>query len=475
MTSKFQLLIDGEHREGSDGAAVDVINPATGDSLGQVAYGSSADIENALAAARRGLNSWQAVPAWERGRILKDAAGIIRRDADRIARILTLEQGKILSQARDEVHRAADFIEWGGEQARRIAGRIVPGRQAGQRIEVQPHPIGVVAALTPWNFPMALAAKKFAGALAAGCAIICKPSQETPGCVLAMGEALLEAGVHPAALAVVFGDANQVSTQLIESPVIAKITFTGSIPIGKKLAAAAGLHMKPVTMELGGHAPVIVCGDADPEATAELLARAKFTNAGQICLCPSRFLVEESIAERFARRFAEVAKGLKVGDGLDPTTDVGPLANERRVEAISRLVDDARERGATILAGGGRLGECGFFYAPTVLREVPDDAAVLHEEPFGPIAPILPFSDEEAMLEAANGLEFGLSAYVFTRDGRRQRRLVDALQYGAVSVNGSLTHLPETPLGGWKDSGIGTEGGIEILEPYTITKHVNLA
>lgn len=474
MASKFQLLINGKGRESSRGVSVDVINPATGESIGKVAYGSPADLEAALETARRGLQSWQAVPAWERGRILKDAAGIIRRDADRIAQMLTLEQGKILAQARDEVHRAADFIEWGGEQARRIAGRIVPGRQAGQRIEVQPHPIGVVAALTPWNFPMALAAKKFAGALAAGCAIICKPSQETPGCVLALGEALLEAGVHPAALAVIFGDANQVSTQLIESPVISKVTFTGSIPIGKRLAAAAGLHMKPVTMELGGHAPVVVCSDMDPEATAELLARAKFTNAGQICLCPSRFFVEESIAERFAARFAKVAANLKVGDGMDPATEVGPLANQRRVEAIARLVDDARDRGARILAGGDRVGNRGYFYAPTVLMNVSDEAALLHEEPFGPVAPILPFRDEEVMLEAANGLEFGLSAYVFTHDGKRQRRLVDALQYGAVSVNSSLTHLPEAPLGGWKDSGIGTEGGIEILEPYTVTKHINL-
>ncbi|MGO7076642.1 NAD-dependent succinate-semialdehyde dehydrogenase [Rhizobium johnstonii] len=474
MSSKFQLLINGKSLEGSEGVAVDVINPATGESIGKVAYGSPADIEEAIETARRGLRSWQAVPAWERGRILKDAAGIIRHDTDRIAQMLTLEQGKILAQARDEVYRAADFIEWGGEQARRIAGRIIPGRQAGQRIEVQPHPIGVVAALTPWNFPMALAAKKFAGALAAGCAIICKPSQETPGCVLALGEALLEAGVHPAALTVVFGDANQVSTQLIESSVISKITFTGSIPIGKRLAAAAGLRMKPVTMELGGHAPVVVCSDVDPEATAELLARAKFTNAGQICLCPSRFFVEESIAERFAARFAEVAGNLKVGDGMDPATEVGPLANERRVEAIARLVDDARDRGARILAGGNRVGNHGYFYTPTVLTNVSDEAALLHEEPFGPVAPILPFRDEEAMLDAANGLEFGLSAYVFTHDGKRQRRLVDALQYGAVSVNSSLTHLPEAPLGGWKDSGIGTEGGIEILEPYTITKHVNI-
>ncbi len=474
MSSKFQLLINGMGREGSEGVAVDVINPATGESIGKVAYGSPADMREAIETARRGLKTWQAVPAWERGRILKDAAGIIRRDTGRIAEMLTLEQGKILAQARDEVHRAADFIEWGGEQARRIAGRIVPGRQTGQRIEVQPHPIGVVAALTPWNFPIALAAKKFAGALAAGCAIICKPSQETPGCVLAMGEALLEAGVHPAALAVVFGDANQVSTQLIESPLISKITFTGSIPIGKRLAALAGQHMKPVTMELGGHAPVVVCRDVDPEATAELLARAKFANAGQICLCPSRFFVEESIAERFTARFAEVAANLKVGDGMDRATQVGPLANERRVEAIVRLVDDARDRGAQILAGGDRVGSRGYFYAPTVLSNVPDEAAILHEEPFGPVAPILSFRDEEDMLKAANGLEFGLAAYVFTHDGRRQRRLVDALQYGAVSVNGSLTHLPEAALGGWKDSGIGTEGGIEILEPYTITKHVNI-
>ncbi|WP_071207916.1 NAD-dependent succinate-semialdehyde dehydrogenase [Agrobacterium vitis] len=474
MTSKFQLLINGKNREGSEGVAVDVINPATGESIGKVAYGSPADIAEAIETARRGLQSWQAVPVWERGRILKDAAGIIRRDADRIAQMLTLEQGKVLAQARDEVDRAADFIEWGGEQARRIAGRIVPGRQAGQRIEIQPHPIGVVAALTPWNFPMALAAKKFAGALAAGCAIICKPSQETPGCVLAIGEALLQAGVYPAALAVVFGDANQVSTQLIESPVISKITFTGSIPVGKRLAAAAGLHMKAVTMELGGHAPVVVCRDVDPEATAELLVRAKFTNAGQICLSPSRFFVEESIAERFATRFAKIAANLKVGDGMDPASEVGPLANERRLDAIARLVGDARDRGARILAGGDPVGNRGYFYAPTVLTNVPGEAALLHEEPFGPLAPILPFKEEEAMLEAANGLEFGLSAYVFTHDGMRQRRLVDALQYGAVSVNGSLTHLPEAPLGGWKDSGIGTEGGIEILEPYTITKHVNI-
>lgn len=474
MTSMFQLLIDGTSREGSEGTTVPVVNPATGEAFGEVAYASSRDLDEALRAAQRGLKSWQAVPPWERGRILKDAARRLRDDIDRIAHVITREQGKPLAEARVEIERSADFLEWGGEQARRIAGRIVPGRVSGQRIEIQPHPIGVVAAFTPWNFSMALAAKKFAGALAAGCSIICKPSQETPGSVIEMAKALLAAGVHPAAIAVVFGEADQVSTQLINAPEVAKITFTGSIPIGKRLAAAAGAVMKPVTMELGGHAPVIVCGDVDPEATAELLVHAKFMNAGQICLCPSRFFVEASIAERFATRFVELAAALRVGDGTDPRTQMGPLANERRVAAIAALVEDARMRGATILTGGRRIGERGNFYAPTVLTDVPPNAAILHEEPFGPVAPILPFTDEAAMLAQANGLEFGLSSYVFTHDEARLRRLVDALRYGVVGVNGGLTHQPEAPLGGWKESGIDTEGGIEILDPYQITKHVNL-
>jgi succinate-semialdehyde dehydrogenase/glutarate-semialdehyde dehydrogenase len=410
----------------------------------------------------------------ERGRILKDAARRLRDDIERIAHVITREQGKPVAEARIEIERSADFLEWGGEQARRIAGRIVPGRLAGQRIEIQPHPIGVVAAFTPWNFSMALAAKKFAGALAAGCSIICKPSQETPGSVIEMAKALLAAGVHPAAVAVVFGDANEVSTRLVNAPEVTKITFTGSIPIGKRLAAAAGAVMKPVTMELGGHAPVIICADVDPEATAELLVHAKFMNAGQICLCPTRFFVEASIAERFTARFVEVTSALRVGDGADPKTQMGPLANERRVEAIEALVDDAWRRGATILTGGSRVGEHGYYYAPTVLTDVPPEAAILHQEPFGPVAPIVPFTDEVEMLEQANGLEFGLSSYVFTHDESRMRRLVDALQYGVVGVNGGLTHQPEAPLGGWKESGIDTEGGIELLDPYQITKHVNL-
>jgi succinate-semialdehyde dehydrogenase/glutarate-semialdehyde dehydrogenase len=474
MTIEFNLLIDGTSRAGRTGQGADVINPATGERIGRVTYASAEDLTETVAAAARGLRAWQAVSPWERGRILKRAADILRDRTEAAALTMTLEQGKPIAEARTEVARSADFLEWGGEQARRMSDRVIAGRTPGSRIEVQHHPIGAVAAFTPWNFPMALAAKKFAGALGAGCSIICKPSQETPGSVLVMAEALLEAGVTPAAIAVIFGRASEVSDHLIAAPEVAKVTFTGSIPIGKALAAAAGAVVKPVTMELGGHAPVIVCADVDPEAAADMLVRAKFTNAGQICLCPSRFFVEEPIVERFTARFVEQAAGLRLGAGTDPSTQMGPLANVRRLGAVSALVEDARRRGARILTGGARIGNRGYFYPPTVITDLPDDAAVLQEEPFGPLAPILPFSDEADMLRKANRPEFGLASYVVTNDAGRQRRLTDALEYGVVGVNGPLTHYPEAPLGGWKESGIDTEGGVEILDPYLKTKHVSI-
>jgi succinate-semialdehyde dehydrogenase/glutarate-semialdehyde dehydrogenase len=473
MTIEFPLVINGKWREGSAKSSHDVFNPANGESIGKVAFATPADLDEALETAARGLEEWRAVSPWQRGAILKNAADRLRTDIDSVARIITREQGKPLAEAKAEVTRSAEFLEWGGEQARRITGRTLQGRQAGNRIEIESHPIGVVAAFTPWNFPMALAAKKFAGALGAGCSIICKPSEETPGSVLAMAKALLDAGVPPAAIGVVFGRPEEISSYLIPARVVAKITFTGSIPVGKQLAAAAGMVMKPVTMELGGHAPTIVCGDVDPEKAADVLARAKFANSGQICLSPTRFFVEDKIHKRFTARMVEHAKTWRVGDGLDPTSQMGPLANERRVQAVSRLVEDARGRGATIAAGGQRIGNRGFFYAPTVMTDVPDSAEILHSEPFGPIAPILPFSQEDRMLEQANGLEYGLSAYVFTNDATRQRRLKDALHFGTVGLNEFVTHLPEVPLGGWKESGFGTEGGTEILSPYQKTKFVS--
>ncbi|NVZ50901.1 NAD-dependent succinate-semialdehyde dehydrogenase [Pseudomonas sp. B6002] len=474
MANTFQLLIDGVERDGSDGVSEAVVNPATGEVIGRVAHASPADLDEILDVAARGLLEWQAVMPWERGRIMKRAAALLRADVERAAQAITLEQGKPLAEAKDEVERSADFLEWGGEEARRISDRVLSGRDSAQRFEVQTHPIGVIAAFTPWNFPMAQAAKKFAGALGAGCSIICKPSQETPASVLIMARALLAAGVPKAAIAVVFGNPNQVSDHLITSPIVAKVTFTGSIPIGKLLATAAGRAMKPVTMELGGHAPVIVCGDVDPEATADFLAKAKFKNAGQICLSPTRFFVEANLHDRFATRMAEHATQWRVGDGLDAQTQMGPLVSERRLQAVAELVDDARARGATVLAGGERLGTQGFFYAPTVLTQVPQDAKILHEEPFGPLAPIQSFTDEEDMLTRANGLEFGLSAYIFCKDLARQRRLADGLQFGVIGLNDVVTHHPEVPLGGWKESGIGAEGGSEILAPYQTTKLLSI-
>jgi succinate-semialdehyde dehydrogenase/glutarate-semialdehyde dehydrogenase len=473
MAIEFPLVIDGKWREGSGGSSLDVLNPATGDSIGKVACATSEDLDEALDTAARGLSEWRAVPPWQRGSILKNAADKLRANIEHVARTITREQGKPLTEAKAEVTRSAEFLEWGGEQARRISGRTLRGREAGNHIEIETHPIGVVAAFTPWNFPMALAAKKFAGALGAGCAIICKPSEETPGSVLEMAKALLDAGVPPAAVAVVFGEPERISSYLIPARTVAKVTFTGSIPVGKQLAAAAGKVMKPVTMELGGHAPTIVCNDVDPEKAADILAKAKFANSGQICLSPTRFFVEEKVLKRFTARMVEHAKSWRVGDGLSPHTQMGPLASERRVQAVSHLVEDARGRGANVVAGGQRIGNQGFFYAPTVLTDVPEKAEILHAEPFGPVVPILPFSDEDQMLEQANGLEFGLSAYVFTNDAKRQRRLKDSLHYGTVGLNEFVTHLPEVPLGGWKESGFGTEGGTEILEPYQKTKFVS--
>lgn len=475
MSHAFHLLIDGVERPGAAGETACVVDPATGEAIGEVSHASMDDLDGAIHTAAQGLKTWSATPPWRRGAVLKRAADILRADLEAAARTITREQGKPLAQARLEVQRAADFLEWGGEEARRVRDHTVAGRSPGTRTETQAHPVGVVAALTPWNFPMALTAKKFAGALGAGCSIICKPSQETPGSVLTLARALLEAGTPPAAVAVIFGDPEMISNRLIEAPQVAKLSFTGSIPIGKRLAAAASARVKTVSMELGGHAPVIVCGDVDPDWAADMLAAAKFHNAGQFCLSPSRFFVEDSIAERFTARFVARAEALRVGPGLDPASEMGPVASARRLAAVAAMVEDARSCGARVLAGGRRLGDRGYFYAPTVLDQVPDTASVLNDEPFGPIAPILPFTDEAQMLARANRPEFGLASYVVTRDPLRQRRLIDALEYGVVGVNGPIVHNPEAALGGWKESGMETEGGPEILKPYQRVKHLSLA
>lgn len=471
--NKYQLYIDGKWIDGSEGVTEAVINPATEDVIGHFCHATSADIEKAVASAKQGLKDWSAVPAWERGDILKRAADLLRERKEKIARILTLEQGKPLAESVGEIDRAADFIEWGGEEGRRVAGRLISGRDSGCSIQVRKVPVGVVAAFTPWNFPIVLTAKKLAGLLGAGCSCVVKPAEETPGSVVELIKVLVDAGVPGNALNMVLGKPAEISNQLIADPAIRKITFTGSSPVGKLLASQAGQYMKPVTMELGGHSPVIVFDDVDVKTLAASLVAKKFFNAGQVCVSPTRFFVHKNVYDEFVKVFVQTAKELVVGDGCGVKTKMGPLANVRRLEAMETLVKDAVEKGAKIETGGNRIGQKGFFFEPTVLTGVSLDADLMSTEIFGPIVPILPFDDEDEVLAIANDVDYGLAGYFFTKDADRQAKFSDQLTVGTIGVNDVPAHIAEVPLGGWGDSGYGVEGGIEALDAYLKSKYVS--
>jgi succinate-semialdehyde dehydrogenase/glutarate-semialdehyde dehydrogenase len=472
--TKFQLFIAGDWTDGSDGRSEPVLNPATEQPIGTLAHASPQDLDRALASAEAGLAEWSAISAWERGAILRRAADILRQRKEELGRIMTLEQGKPLAQAIGEVDRAADFMEWGGEEGRRVAARTYPARDGVSQVMVDRLPIGVVAAFTPWNFPMVLAAKKLGAALGAGCSCIVKPAEETPGSGIELVRALIDAGVPANAVNLVFGVPAEVSSHLIPSPIVRKVTFTGSVPVGKLLASMAGQHMKPVTMELGGHSPVIVFDDVDVGRAADALVGQKFFNAGQVCIAPTRFMVQDTVYDEFVERFVAGAKNVSVGDGFDPDTQMGPMANERRVTAMEEMIADARDHGAEVHTGGNRIGNQGYFFEPTVLTGVPREARMMTVEPFGPVAPITPFSDPDQALEAANGVDYALASYVFSNRPDRREKFMAGLNSGVVGVNGVPAHFPEIPLGGWDDSGYGVEGGIEALEPYLKNKFVNI-
>ncbi len=472
MYEQLAMYIDGEWCAGSDGAGEDVINPATEESLAHLPHASPTDLDRALAAAERGFAQWRATSAYDRAKVLNRAGALIRERADDIARTLTLEEGKVLAEAKLEVLVAADIFEWYAEEGRRAYGRIIPGRLPGTRQMVIREPVGVVAALTPWNFPAVTPARKIAGALGAGCACIIKPSEETPGTCVAMVRALEEAGIPKGVVNLVFGVPANVSEHLIASPIVRKVTFTGSIPVGKHLTKLAAEGMKRTTMELGGHAPVIVFDDVDVDKVARISVAGKFRNAGQVCVSPTRFFVQEKVYSSFVNQFAECARALKVGNGLEDGIEMGPLANKRRVDAIEGFVTDAVEHGADVRAGGDRIGNQGYYFQPTVLADVPDDARVMHEEPFGPLAPVQPFSDFDEVMEKANGLPFGLAAYAFTGSTERANKVSDALESGLVGVNHFAISFAETPFGGVKESGYGHEGGIEGLDAYLTSKFV---
>ncbi|MGB7101484.1 MAG: NAD-dependent succinate-semialdehyde dehydrogenase [Xanthobacteraceae bacterium] len=475
MYANLELFIDGQWLNGDGRAGEDVINPATEKPLARLPHASTADLDHALEAAKKGFATWRAVSAYERAKVIRKAADLMRERYDAISKILVQEQGKAYPEARAEVRTSADIIEWYAEEGRRAYGRIVPGAFKGIRQIVVQEPVGIVTAFTPWNFPTLTPARKIGGALAAGCSLILKASEETPGACVEMVRCFADAGLPPGVLNLVFGVPATISEHLIAKDEVRKISFTGSIPVGKHLAALAAKGMKRATMELGGHSPVVVFADADPEKSADTIAAYKYRNAGQVCISPTRFYVQEPVYDRFLSRFTEYAKSLKLGDGMEKGVGMGPLANARRIDAMESFVNDAKHRGGKIATGGQRRGNQGYFYEPTVITDVPDDSKIMTQEPFGPLAPIVRFKTFDEVVERANSLPYGLAAYAFTGSAQTANLIGDALQSGMVGVNSIAVSTPETPFGGIKESGYGSEGGLEGLQAYLNTKFISQA
>jgi succinate-semialdehyde dehydrogenase/glutarate-semialdehyde dehydrogenase len=469
------LFIGGEWLSAGNRRCSPVINPATEQTIGQLPHATTADLDRALEAAEQGFRLWRAVFPDQRGKILKRAADLLRSRAEEIARTATIESGKRIAETRIELAASANIFEWFAEEGRRAYGRVLPQRAPGTRLAVVKEPVGPVAAFAPWNFPLGNPARKIGAALGAGCSCILKPAEETPASALAVARALVDAGLPAGVLSIVFGVPAEISTHLLASPIIRKISFTGSIPVGKHLMKLAAEGMKRTTMELGGHAPVLVFDDVDVDHVLDLCVAAKYRNAGQVCVSPTRFYVHEKIYGRFVEGFAARAKALPVGDGLDEKNQMGPLIHARRLVAIEGFIADAQQNGARVLAGGSRLRSPGYFYAPTVLSDVPNTARIMNEEPFGPVAVINPFSDFDSVMKQANRLPYGLAAFAFTSSAHRAKLVGEQLEAGMVGVNTFAISVPESPFGGVKESGHGSEEGIEGLEACLVTKFISEA
>jgi succinate-semialdehyde dehydrogenase/glutarate-semialdehyde dehydrogenase len=475
MYQDVLLHVGGKWRAAADGRTLDVINPATEEVIGKLPHASTADLDAALAAAEAGFAVWRKMSAYDRSKIMRKAGDLVRERAEGIARLMTMEQGKPLAEARMEIMGSADVIDWFAEEGRRTYGRVIPARIPGvYQLSVR-EPVGVVAGFTPWNFPMSQAVRKVSAALAAGCAFILKGPEETPASCAELVRAFVDAGTPAGVVQLVFGVPAEISEYLIPHPVVRKISFTGSTVVGKHLAALAGAHMKRATMELGGHAPAIVFNDADLDAAAKILAANKFRNAGQVCVAPTRFLVQQDVFEPFLAHFVQQAEAIKLGNGLEEGTTMGPLANDRRVAAMESLVADAVQKGATVRTGGKRSGNKGYFFEPTVLTDLAPESRVLNEEPFGPLALFLPFNSFDDAIAEANRLPYGLAAYAYTRSTTTATALGASIESGMIGINHHGLALPETPFGGVKDSGYGSEGGAEGLEPYVVTKFISQA
>lgn len=469
----IKLLINGEWRDALSGKTIAISDPATDEIIGAIAHAEKADLDLALDAAEKGFKVWRETSAYDRSKIMRKAADLLRERKDTIAWLMTREQGKPIAQSGMEVMGAADTIDWFAEEARRTYGQVIPARATGVSQLAIKVPVGPVAAFTPWNFPINQIVRKLSAALAAGCSIIVKAPEETPASPAELIRAFVDAGVPAGVINLVYGVPAEISEYLIPHPVIRKISFTGSTPIGKHLAALAGKHMKRATMELGGHAPVMIFDDANIEKAVEIMAMSKFRNAGQVCVAPTRFLVQEGVASQFMDGFVKAAEAIKVGNGLEDGVTMGPLANERRIPAMEALIQDAITHGAELKTGGKRIGNKGNFFEPTVLANVPTSAKIMNDEPFGPVAIVNTFKSFDDAISEANRLPFGLASFAFTGSVKTAHELGRQVEAGMLTINHNGLALPEVPFGGIKDSGYGTEGGSEAVGAYLETRFVS--
>lgn len=469
---KIEMLINGRWCQGSEGKSQPLLNPATEDVLADVPHASASDLDEALNASAEGFKVWRAMTPLARQAIMEKAARLMEERTDDIAKTLTMEMGKPLAESKIEMGFVIEVTRWYAEEGKRAYGRIVPARVPGARQMVLKEPVGPACAFVAWNFPGTNVIRKVAGALGAGCSMLIKPSEETPGTAVGIARCFQDAGLPPGVLNVVFGVPDEVSRHVLGSWIPRKMSFTGSIPVGKHLQKLAADTMKRCTMELGGHSPVIVFDDADIEKALDVSAGFKYRNAGQVCISPTRFFVQDKVYNSFVDGFTERSKAVKVGNGLEDGVQMGPLIDARRLPIMEDFVADARDKGATVATGGERIGNQGYFYAPTVLKDVPDEARIMNDEPFGPVAPMTHFDSFDEVVERANALPFGLASYVFTSDGDKAARIGQALETGMVGVNHPMVATPETPFGGINESGYGSEGGIEGLDAFLRTKFV---
>ena len=471
-----RMFIDGQWCDAADGRTLGVINPATEAIVHDIAYGSRKETKRALEAAHKAMPAWMKLTVYDRAKVLKKTAELMRERADLIARTLTLEQGKPLAEAKGEVLHSADTFEWFAEEGKRSYGQIIPNSVAGKRHMTLKHPVGVVGAISPWNFPITLQARKIAPALAAGCTIVCKPASQTPLCLVQVFECMIDAGLPPGVANLVTGPAQDIADELLENPICRKISFTGSTEVGKQLMRGAADQVKRISLELGGHAPFIVFPDADPEVVAKAAVIGKFRNNGQVCIAPSRFFIHKDVQKKFTEVAVETAKALKLGNGVDAGVEVGPMFEKKALEQTQHLVEDARQKGAKILTGGKRSERFakGYFFEPTVLNGLAADSRMLVEEPFAPVMPLLDFSKIDEVIAAANNTRYGLAAYVFTNDLSVAWKMAEGLEAGIIGVNDPVPATPQCPFGGMKESGLGRELAHEGLDAYLETKFVSI-